>query len=181
MTSAVPRVAMKNIYRASLVAVAQAVSEVSYPSAASAAPPWGGLGVWMELSAMYFFYACYHHLSPTSFWSRHRSKTNKPPTCPESLWHMTRHHYLRWFAIGIQPNDQGDELDTSLEMDRLIWAACNFLDGQLNQSTNEPTNLWIPLVERLRWPSQKPWQTGPPIPLPQAALLRIVGNPYPLR
>lgn len=45
MTSAVPRVAMKNIYRASLVAVAQAVSEVSYPSAASAAPPWGGLGV----------------------------------------------------------------------------------------------------------------------------------------
>jgi len=49
MTSAVPRVAMKNIYRASLVAVAQAVSEVSYPSAASAAPPWGGLGVWMEL------------------------------------------------------------------------------------------------------------------------------------
>ena len=44
MTSAVPGVAMKNIYRASLVAVAQAVSEVSYPSAASAAPPWGGLG-----------------------------------------------------------------------------------------------------------------------------------------
>ena len=62
MPSAVPRVDMKNIYRASLVAVPQAVSEVSYPSAASAAPPWGGLGdmcifhrffwlgrVWMEL------------------------------------------------------------------------------------------------------------------------------------
>lgn len=131
--------------------VAQAVSEVSYPSAASAAPPWGGLGVWMELrpgnyrSAMYFFYACYHHLSATSFWSPHRSKTNKPPTCPESLWHMTRHHYLRWFAIGIHPNDQGDELDTSLEKNRLIWAACNFLDGQLNQPTNQRTCgfLWL--------------------------------------
>lgn len=111
----------------------------------------GGLGVWMELwsgnyrSAMYFFYACYHYLSPTSFWSPHRSKTNKPPTCPESLWHMTRHHYLRWFAIGIHPNDQGDELDTSLEMYRLIWAACNFLDGQLNQPTNQRTCgfLWL--------------------------------------
>ena len=45
----------------------------------------------------------------------------------------------------IHPNDQGDELDTSLQMYRLIWAACNFLDGQLNQPTNQRTCgfLWL--------------------------------------